>query len=221
VRDLLWGAAGENPKGKKHHPSHHSHPGSHGDGHGHGHGAQRAAELRGGAALSTREAVARCASRLTFSLAPGTPTTYAGALEPSSQVSAHPLVAGARIGFATCMHRHASTGVCSAARTMAALGCASLSVECSNATLPHGPPTLTPITSPVHQARVVTEPHPPFRVVHVNRAWEQLCLWRASDVLGQTLAVLQGPDTDPQALAQVRGAALNCARTQVTCVNYR
>jgi len=35
------------------------------------------------------------------------------------------------------------------------------------------------------QVRVLTEPTWPFRVVHVNRAWEQLCGWRAAEVQGE------------------------------------
>lgn len=48
--------------------------------------AKKEAAVRAGAALSTRDAVARCASRLSYSLAPGTPSSYEGALQPSSQV---------------------------------------------------------------------------------------------------------------------------------------
>ncbi|GBG00598.1 hypothetical protein Rsub_13408 [Raphidocelis subcapitata] len=118
---------------------------------------------------STRAAVQRCSSRMALSLAPGTPTTFAGALQPGAA-----------------------------------------------------------------QARVVTEAAPPFRVVHVgaacpqtrphvNAAWERLCGWRAADVAaaGGTLAVIQGPATDPAALAHIRAAALAGARAQVVCVNYR
>lgn len=68
---------------------------------------------------------------------------------------------------------------------------------------------------------MVTEPFPPFRVVHVNRAWEQLCGWRASEVVGETMSILQGPDTDPGVIQQIRRAAVTASRTQMVCVNYR
>ena len=34
------------------------------------------------------------------------------------------------------------------------------------------------------EARVVTEAAPPFRITHVNAAWEELCGYRRADVLG-------------------------------------
>lgn len=154
VRDLLWGAAGENPKRhplSPHHPHHHAQLQAAQD----RLQQRREADVRAGAALSLREAVQRCASRLALNLAPGTPCSYEGALQPSSQ------------------------------------------------------------------ARVVTEPHHPFRVIHVNRAWEQLCGWRASEVQGKTMAILQGRDTDPEVLRQVRATADSASRVQVLCVNYR
>lgn len=108
------------------------------------------------AAASARLEVARCASRLAVPLAPGTPSTFAGALAPSAT-----------------------------------------------------------------QARVITEVAPPFRVVRVNAAWEQLCGWRAADVEGRTMALVQCADTDRAALRAVRDAALSGARARVTVVNRR
>lgn len=191
VRDLLWGAAGENPKNPQH-ASHAAHLPHGGPLAGRTRGAQREAELRGGAALSTREAVARCASRLIFRLAPGTPTTYAGAREQSSQVGpgrgGRPLAranTSARVrslqepprrGLAPSCHQHAVPAACRDAFT-------------GSLTSQPTPPSTLPCAA--RQARVVTEPHPPFKVVHVNRAWEQLCGWREAEVQGATMAILQ------------------------------
>jgi hypothetical protein len=35
------------------------------------------------------------------------------------------------------------------------------------------------------------------------------------------MAVLQGPDTDPSVLAQIKEAALSCIRANFICINYR
>lgn len=140
VRDLLWSSSGGSDSstglgGQQHH-------------------AERALHAREG--VSLRDAVQSCAARLTFSLAPGTPATYEGALQYSNQ------------------------------------------------------------------ARLVMEPRHPYRVVHVNRAWEELCGYRASEVRGMTLSeLLEGPHADPAVLQQVRHAAASASRTQVSCINYR
>jgi hypothetical protein len=81
VLDLLWGADGSNPKNPEGHVAQH-HPLN-------ADAAGPSAQRHGNhpdAAASTRQAVQRCATRMSISVAPGTPTTFAGALQPSSQV---------------------------------------------------------------------------------------------------------------------------------------
>jgi PAS domain-containing protein len=47
------------------------------------------------------------------------------------------------------------------------------------------------------RAVVITETTRPFRIVHVNTAWEQLCGYTKAEAYGQTLGcLLHGPDTD-------------------------
>lgn len=75
-------------------------------------------------------------------------------------------------------------------------------------------------SEPSDQARVVTEPYPPFTVVRVNGAWERLCGWSAEEVEGRTMALLQGPETDRSLLREVRDAASRGARARVVTVNY-
>jgi hypothetical protein len=45
-------------------------------------------------------------------------------------------------------------------------------------------------------AIVVTEMNPPFKIVHVNSVWEDLCGWTQEECRGKTLGVLQGKETD-------------------------
>ena len=45
------------------------------------------------------------------------------------------------------------------------------------------------------QARVITESVPPFRITHVNDAWEGLCGFTRQEAVGKTLGMLQGPGT--------------------------
>jgi PAS domain-containing protein len=47
------------------------------------------------------------------------------------------------------------------------------------------------------RAIVITEPTRPFRIVHVNAAWEQLCGYTRKEAYGQSLGyLLHGHDTD-------------------------
>lgn len=78
IRELLRFAAGERPGDKQqvhyHYELHHGHA------HGHQHAQHAHAEP-----ASAREAIASCASRLTYGLVPGTPRSVEGALQPSAQ----------------------------------------------------------------------------------------------------------------------------------------
>lgn len=44
-------------------------------------------------------------------------------------------------------------------------------------------------------AVVITEARPPFRITHVNQAWTSLCGFSATEAVGQTLDIIQGPGT--------------------------
>jgi PAS domain S-box-containing protein len=45
------------------------------------------------------------------------------------------------------------------------------------------------------QARVITESRAPFRIVHVNKAWEGLCGFSQAEAVGKSLDILQGART--------------------------
>jgi hypothetical protein len=47
------------------------------------------------------------------------------------------------------------------------------------------PRTLDAALQPSAQARVVTEARPPFRITHVNAAWEGLCGFTRAEAVGQ------------------------------------
>ena len=59
------------------------------------------------------------------------------------------------------------------------------------------------------RAIVITEIHKPFRIVHVNLAWEGLCHYSFVQAQNQTLGkLLQGPETDPRAATQLIASLL-------------
>jgi diguanylate cyclase (GGDEF)-like protein/PAS domain S-box-containing protein len=58
-------------------------------------------------------------------------------------------------------------------------------------------------------------------LVYVNPAFERLTGWPAEEALGRNCRFLQGPDTDPAALAQLRSALAEGRECCVTLRNYR
>ena len=60
------------------------------------------------------------------------------------------------------------------------------------------------ITSDV--AHVFTKVEPPFRITHVNPAWVNLCGFSEQEAIGQTCRILQGPETDVEALRALHAA---------------
>ena len=69
---------------------------------------------------------------------------------------------------------------------------------------------------------VVTSAQPPFDIVHVNDAWCALCGFAPEDVVGKTLRVIQGPQTDA-ATVRATMAALRArnAPVEMTLTNYK
>lgn len=82
------------------------------------------------------------------------------------------------------------------------------------------PLTLDAALRVVGEVLVVTEPHPPFRIVHVNDAWTALCGWRRDEIIGKTCAVLQGPGTCRQVLAKLSEAVSQNQSITVMVLNY-
>jgi PAS domain S-box-containing protein len=71
-------------------------------------------------------------------------------------------------------------------------------------------------------AFAVTDPRrPDDPLVWVNPAFEELTGYAAADVLGHNCRLLQGPDTDPQAVARLREALAAGRGITETLLNYR
>jgi len=70
------------------------------------------------------------------------------------------------------------------------------------------------------EARIITEPTDPFRIVHVNDVWCHTCGFDAEEVLGQTCAILHGPGTCRATLSMLRQALLLKRNFAVQLLNY-
>lgn len=71
-----------------------------------------------------------------------------------------------------------------------------------------------------NQAIVVTESSPPFKIVHVNSAWEGLCGWTHEESRGKTLSILQGIETDPLTVTSLINYLLKGEEAGAVLTNY-
>eukprot|EP00546_Thalassionema_frauenfeldii_P011590 CAMPEP_0178925460 /NCGR_PEP_ID=MMETSP0786-20121207/17928_1 /TAXON_ID=186022 /ORGANISM="Thalassionema frauenfeldii, Strain CCMP 1798" /LENGTH=159 /DNA_ID=CAMNT_0020600351 /DNA_START=163 /DNA_END=642 /DNA_ORIENTATION=+ len=71
-----------------------------------------------------------------------------------------------------------------------------------------------------NQAVVVTENSPPFKIVHVNSAWEGLCGWTHEESRGKTLSILQGNETDPLTVTSLINYLLQGEEAGAVLTNY-
>ncbi|SEL52073.1 sensor domain-containing protein [Halomonas daqiaonensis] len=58
-------------------------------------------------------------------------------------------------------------------------------------------------------------------IIYANPAFERLTGYRREEILGRNCRFLQGPDTDPKAVAEVRACIRDCRETRVVLRNYR
>jgi len=70
------------------------------------------------------------------------------------------------------------------------------------------------------RAVVVTEASNPFRIVSVNSAWEDLCGFSAAECHGKTLACLQGPETDHEAINALMTQLKRGEEAETILTNY-
>jgi len=68
--------------------------------------------------------------------------------------------------------------------------------------------------------QVITHPAPPYHVVYVSKAWQQLCGYSAEEAVGRTLHLIQGPLTCKQKLQDLKKALENDGSPTVSLVNY-
>lgn len=82
------------------------------------------------------------------------------------------------------------------------------------------PTTIEAALQPSTEARIITEPDAPYRIVHVNEGWCRTCGFDAEEVLGQTCKFLHGPGTCAQTLSML-GQGLQLKRgLAVQLLNY-
>jgi len=82
------------------------------------------------------------------------------------------------------------------------------------------PATLEQALQPSSESRIITEPHEPFRIVHVNDVWCRVCGFDAEEALGQTCRILQGLGTCKATLGMLRQALLLHRNFAVQLLNY-
>lgn len=58
-------------------------------------------------------------------------------------------------------------------------------------------------------------------LIYVNEGFERLTGYRASEVVGRNCRFLQGPDSDPAAVAEIRAAVAECRECVVEILNHR
>ena len=72
-------------------------------------------------------------------------------------------------------------------------------------------------------ARVITslseESH--HIIHHVNTAWEALCGYERGEVVGQSLRIIQGEDTDQDVVTYIAEATMNACDCSVLLLNYK
>ena len=73
---------------------------------------------------------------------------------------------------------------------------------------------------PSHEARIVTEPEEPYRIIHVNENWCRTCGFDAEEVLGQTCKFLHGPGTCGATLKMLQQALKMKRGLAVQLLNY-
>ena len=82
------------------------------------------------------------------------------------------------------------------------------------------PTSIEQALQPSRDARIITEPNEPFRILHVNEVWCQACGFDAEDALGQTCRILQGLGTCRATLQMLRQALLLKRNFAVQLLNY-
>ena len=70
-------------------------------------------------------------------------------------------------------------------------------------------------------AIILTQPHPPYKITHVNKPWIVMCRYTQEDVEGQTNALLHGPETDQEILQNLMGSVSRGESASATIYNYK
>jgi len=83
------------------------------------------------------------------------------------------------------------------------------------------PTTLDEALEASNEAIVITEITPPFNVVTVNKAWEDLCGYTKAECNGQSLRMIQGPETDLAAVETLMEHVLTGETAGTVLTNYK
>ena len=83
------------------------------------------------------------------------------------------------------------------------------------------PVTAEAAVTPSPQARVITSPIAPFRILAVNDAWMGLCGFSELESKSHTLGLLQGPKTDAAILQKLAVGAQAGMAQEAVLTNYR
>mmetsp|Transcript_36184 Transcript_36184/g.88038 ORF Transcript_36184/g.88038 Transcript_36184/m.88038 type:complete len:451 (-) Transcript_36184:473-1825(-) len=70
-------------------------------------------------------------------------------------------------------------------------------------------------------ALVLTEAQPPYKIVHVNKAWCDMCGYSSEEVEGMTNGILHGPNTDKDVTAHLMERIRVAESVTATVVNYK
>ena len=81
--------------------------------------------------------------------------------------------------------------------------------------------TLQEALAPSVEARVLTKAAAPFEICHVNGAWSSLCGFSSAEATGQTLGIIQGPETESPALEELLSALTQGSPADVVLTNYK
>uniref|UniRef100_A0A6V4M3S7 PAS domain-containing protein n=1 Tax=Prymnesium polylepis TaxID=72548 RepID=A0A6V4M3S7_9EUKA len=83
------------------------------------------------------------------------------------------------------------------------------------------PLSLAEALHPTMDGRLVTSIEHPHTIIHTNAAWAAMTGWKFTEVVGKTLAFLQGPATAGTALDALHAAIGERRYSQARIVNYR
>mmetsp|Transcript_20642 Transcript_20642/g.52550 ORF Transcript_20642/g.52550 Transcript_20642/m.52550 type:complete len:328 (+) Transcript_20642:58-1041(+) len=70
-------------------------------------------------------------------------------------------------------------------------------------------------------AVVLTQPHPPYKITHVNQPWVEMCGYTQEDVEGKTNSLLHGPETDQSILEGLMSAVSRGEPASASVYNYK
>lgn len=70
-------------------------------------------------------------------------------------------------------------------------------------------------------ALLLTQPHAPYAITHVNGPWVEMCGYTLEEVEGLTNRVLQGPETDAKLLEELMASVRRGEPASAQLVNYK